>query len=34
MDRWEGVLALLTYALYIAYLLYPLFSPGFPTGSE
>jgi cation:H+ antiporter len=33
MDRWEGVLALLIYALYIVYLLFPLFSPGVPAVS-
>jgi len=33
MDRWEGVLALLIYALYITYLLFPLFSPGVPAVS-
>jgi cation:H+ antiporter len=32
MDRWEGGLALLIYALYSGYLLYPLFSPGVPAG--
>ena len=32
MDRWEGVLALLIYAFYVAYLLVPLFSPGVPVG--
>ena len=32
MDRWEGVLALLTYALYVVYLLYPLFSTAVPAG--
>jgi cation:H+ antiporter len=30
MDRWEGVLALLVYAFYMGYLLFPLFSPGVP----
>ena len=33
MDRWEGVLALLIYALYIAFLLYPLFSSAVPVGA-
>ena len=33
MDRWEGVLALLIYALYSGYLLYPLFSPGVTAAS-
>jgi cation:H+ antiporter len=33
MGRWEGALALLIYALYVVYLLYPLFSPGVPRGA-
>jgi cation:H+ antiporter len=33
MDRWEGALALLIYALYVTYLLVPVFSPGFSAGS-
>jgi cation:H+ antiporter len=34
MDRWEGGLALLIYALYVTgYLLVPVFSPGVPAGS-
>lgn len=33
MDRWEGVLALVIYALYVGYLLYPLFSTAVPPGS-
>jgi len=33
MDRWEGGAALLIYALYTGYLLYPVFSPGVPAGS-
>ena len=33
MDRWEGALALLIYAFYVAYLLVPLFLPGVPVGS-
>ncbi len=33
MDRWEGILALVIYALYIGYLLYPVFYPGVAAGS-
>lgn len=33
MDRWEGALALLLYALYTGYLLYPIFSTVVPSGT-
>jgi cation:H+ antiporter len=33
MSRWEGAVALLIFALYIGFLLFPIFSPGIETGS-
>jgi cation:H+ antiporter len=34
MDRWEGVLALVIYFIYLGYLLLPIFFPGIPSGSN